>query len=92
MSETDRVQDTLREIVRLFQEAHRALTAAKCRVTAMAWFNLAQTKLDELERHPDPEVSRHIKEARAAVRAAVGKDKSLHRKLETYAGYWSQAL
>ena len=92
MAESDRLQETIREIVRLFQDAHRTLATAKCRVTALAWFTRAQTMLDELEKHPDPNVARSIKEARAAARAAAGKDTSIHHRLQVYATYWREAL
>jgi hypothetical protein len=90
MGDEARVQEMLREIAKLFQDAYQVLTRAKCRVTAMASFNQAMTLLEELERHPDPEVASGAKKAHAAGREAVGKDKSLHSKLRTYAALWSQ--
>lgn len=85
------VQKEIKEIADLFSAAYRYLTMAKCRVTAMATFNRAQTLLDALEKDPDPEVVRGVKEARAATRAAVGKSRSLHRILGVYAQHWSQS-
>ena len=79
MGDEARVQEMLREISTLFQDAYQVLTRAKCRVTAMASFNRAMTLLEELERHPDPEVASGAKKAHAAGREAVGKDKSLHK-------------
>lgn len=83
----------LKEVAKLFHDAFRTLTTAKCRVTAMAYFNRAQTMLDELEKHPDPEAAGHVKKLRKNVRDAVGrKDKSLHRTMEIYAAYWGQVI
>ena len=92
MAGEGQMEADLKEIAALFQEAYRTLTTAKCRITAMAAFNRAQTMLDVLEKHPDPKVAGEIKKARAAVRAALGKEKSIYRIMETYAAYWQQAL
>ena len=85
------MEPQMKDVVALFKQAYEVLTRAKCRVTAMAYFNRAQEMLDELEKHPDPEIVKAIKEVRKACRATIGKDKSLHRKLEVYAAYWQQA-
>jgi hypothetical protein len=89
MGDEARVQEMLEEIAKLFQDAYRVLTTAKCRVTARAYFNQAMTLLEELERHPDPQVASAAKKSHAAGRQAVGKDTSLHAKLGAYASLWS---
>lgn len=73
------------EIVKLFLEAHRVLTATKCRVTAMATFNRAMTMLEALEKSDDPDTARAAKHVHAQAREMIGKEKSLHRILQVYA-------
>jgi GTP1/Obg family GTP-binding protein len=92
MGDEDRVQAQLKEVAQLFQEVYQVLTRAKCRVTALAAFNRAQTILDELERDPNPEIARAVKEARGATRQAVGKEKSLHHVMQVHAMYWKEAV
>lgn len=83
----------IKEVAALFQESFRILTVAKCRTTALATFNRAQSVLDGLERHPDPEAAGHIRKLRANVREAVGrKDKSLHRTMQIHAAFWAQIV
>ncbi|MEK7545723.1 MAG: hypothetical protein AAB554_01435 [Patescibacteria group bacterium] len=87
------MEDEIRQIASLFQEAFRTLTTAKCHATARAAFNRAQTMLDSLECHPDSRVVGEVKKMRKTVRAAVGyKDKSLRRTMEIYAAYWTQVV
>ena len=86
------IEKTLKEIVRLFNEAQATLSTTHDRVTAKTCFNRAQSMLDELERHPAPQVRALVKQARAEVRALVKNERSLTRKLEIYSAFWSQKM
>jgi len=84
------MEEEFKEIAKLFQEAHRTLTATKCRVTSMAAFNRAMTMLHALEKDSDPEVARTAKQMHAQAKEAIGKSASLHLKMQVYAAVWGE--
>lgn len=88
----DTLKKEMKEIVRLFNEAHASLATAKDKITAMACFNLAQGRLDKLERESTPQVRSVIKQARDQVRAMVKGERSLMRKLQIYSAFWTKAM
>lgn len=84
------MEEEFKEIAKLFQEAHRTLTSTKCRVTAMAAFNRAMTKLHALEKSSEPEVARVAKQMHEMAKAAIGRSTSLHAKMQAYAAVWRE--
>lgn len=82
----------MEEVLKLFKAAVDSLTMGKDRVTSKAMYNLAQERLDDLEKNMMSEAGALVRKARKTIRAHLLHEKSLQRRFEATLSYWTQAV